>query len=182
VSVSKKWISDPKNIRQVLEKYKTSELKTAYQIAEELGTSYHNVYHTLRNNIPMEERKALKAIRLSAGKLKEKNPMWGKMEQQHPNWKGECSDHKGYVTRMHNGKRTFVHQIVIMEALGLSEFPKGMVVHHINGDRLNNNLDNLALTTNIGHRKIHALQNPDTKALKSQKLKLAAAIRFMTSP
>ena len=35
------------------------------------------------------------------------------------------------------------------------KIPKGMVLHHIDGDKLNNNISNLQLMTNSEHIKLH---------------------------
>jgi hypothetical protein len=81
--------------------------------------------------------------------------MYGRTGDKHPNWKGDCSDNKGHLTRKVNGKRQFVHRLVMAEAFGLKELPKKWHVHHIDGDGENNSLDNLALCTNAGHRHLH---------------------------
>ena len=177
---SKKWISNPLNISQVLKLYRESPV-TVQDLAKQLNTSYHNVRETLIQNMPSQEYKARQAVRYSLSKVGNKNPMKGKTEEQHHNYIGDCSDHKGYSTRMHKGKRTFVHQIVLMEVLGLNSWPDGWVVHHIDGDPLNNQLDNLALCTNNGHRVIHSVQVL-TKREKSNLSILAAAQVSGTSP
>ena len=46
--------------------------------------------------------------------------------------------------------------IVVMEQHIGKRIPEGMVVHHIDGDKLNNNLDNLLLCTIEEHNKCHA--------------------------
>jgi hypothetical protein len=47
------------------------------------------------------------------------------------------------------------HNIVMCAALGLTELPKGMVVHHRDRDKLNNELDNLQLMTRSAHTVLH---------------------------
>ena len=51
----------------------------------------------------------------------------------------------------------FLHTVVMCEHLGLTELPKGYVVHHIDGNKKNNTIDNLALMTVSGHSKLHLL-------------------------
>ena len=45
--------------------------------------------------------------------------------------------------------------MVIEKQIG-KRIPKGMVVHHIDGDKRNNNLDNLLLCTVEEHNNCHA--------------------------
>jgi hypothetical protein len=83
--------------------------------------------------------------------------MYGKTGEQHPNWKGICSDNKKHFTMKVDGKRYFLHRIIFAKALGMhpSQLPSELTVHHIDGDPSNNSLDNLVLCTNAGHHKLH---------------------------
>ena len=66
---------------------------------------------------------------------------------------------KGYprFTRgEHKGK--FVHKVVMELWLG-RELDGDECVHHIDGDKTNNNIDNLALMTASGHAKLHRFQD-----------------------
>ena len=177
---SKKWISNPHNISQVLAEYRSSPI-TIKDLAKKLNTSYHNVRETLAMHMPEQEYKARQAVRYSLTKVGDLNPMKGKTGSQHHNYIGDCSDCKGYLTRLHNGKRIFTHHAVMLEALGLDALPEGFCVHHVDGDPLNNSLDNLALCTHAGHKTIHSLQKL-TKAEKSRLSTLAAIHQSGTSP
>lgn len=68
-----------------------------------------------------------------------------------------------YVSLMHNGvKKTYrLHRLVYKAFVG--EIPKGMVIDHIDGDRSNNNVDNLRCVTLSEN-----CQNPNTKYNKSR--------------
>lgn len=93
------------------------------------------------------------------------------MEQHVRNYVGECSDGKGYLTiykpSWYTGRvgseRVFVHTVVMCEHLGLTELPAGFVVHHIDGDKTNNKLNNLSLMTNSAHLRLHALERATTR-------------------
>lgn len=54
-----------------------------------------------------------------------------------------------------DSKHIYVHQVVMAENLGISEIPEGFVIHHINGDRTDNQIENLSLLTNSAHLKQH---------------------------
>lgn len=109
--------------------------------------------------MPKEEYDRLRKLRWGVAKLGDKNPMYGKFGSDHHNYIGECDDHKGYLTKVHNGKRRFVHRIVMAEYLGLIELPDIFDVHHIDEDLHNNDIDNLTLVTPKGHRLIHSMYN-----------------------
>lgn len=128
------------------------------------------VYYTeeYRNN-----RKS-KLYRLS--KLGDKNPMLGKTGELHPNYKGIVEDGKGYLMCLkpdwYTGRKgsihIYVHNLVMCEALGLTEMPKGWVVHHIDGNKHNNDISNLALITVSGHGRLHSIQRNLCKVQRSE--------------
>ena len=60
-----------------------------------------------------------------------------------------------WVTGRVNSEHIFVHQVVLMESLGITAIPEGFVVHHINENIHDNELTNLALMTMAAHRRQH---------------------------
>lgn len=77
--------------------------------------------------------------------------------------KGISIKPNGYVeiTRGNNkGKKQ--HIVIMEERIGRKLF-YDEVVHHIDGDRSNNDINNLALMTRKGHCKHHALENHDKR-------------------
>jgi hypothetical protein len=156
MSISQLALKDKELIRQVLELYLDSPEKPYQsQIATRLGTTEHNVMAIVRANVSAERLRAEKNLRISRRQVGNKGSNWGRKGQLHPNWKGECSDKKGYLTIKQNGKREFVHRVVMAEALGLKELPRLFQVHHIDGNGENNSLDNLVLCTKSGHGRLH---------------------------
>lgn len=182
MSVSKTWTNDPQNQQKVLALYRSPEILRLTDIAEKLGTTEHNVQAVVKTCLPLAERKALAALRYSVQKQGSRNPMWGKKGQAHHNWIGECDDGRGYLTCLWERKRQFVHRVVMAQALGLKELPDTLDVHHIDGDPKNNDLDNLALVTPVGHRTVHSLQVQDSLSLRLKRSTLLTALKSMTSP
>ena len=100
---------------------------------------------------------------LSLTKLGKLNPMSGKVGEQHHNYKGIIEDGKGYLmilkpewyTGRKGSKHVFYHHVVMCEYLGITEIPEGFVVHHIDQDPKNNDINNLQLMTMQAHTKLH---------------------------
>ena len=60
----------------------------------------------------------------------------------------------GYKTIRHNGKSVHKHRVIMEKYLGRPLHPKE-IVHHINGDKLDNRIENLELTTFSEHTVEH---------------------------
>lgn len=175
-----KWARNRADSRvaEVLALYRSNELLTMIAIAQRTKLTYHNVSFILNTFMPEAERRALARVRYSESKLGKKNPQKGKRAA---NWKGECDDGYGYLTCLHKGKRVFVHRLVMAKALGLVALPRRFAVHHIDGNPKNNELDNLALVTDAGHKAVHFMQVKDAKDVVLKKLRLAEAMKYLTS-
>src|SRR4030067_1242992 len=141
MSISKDWVGNAQNQKLVLELYRSWDLLTTEQIAEKLETTFHNISPVLRTHMPEKERKTLAKLRYSASKTGGKNPMKGKNGEAHHNWKGECLDGDGYLTKLEDGHRQLVHRLLLAKILGLTELPAHLNVHHIDDDRTNNHPD-----------------------------------------
>jgi hypothetical protein len=149
--------------------FENTEL-TLEEIAAETDTSYKIVWQTVARLYTPETRLRRKQRSYRNSKLGEKNPMQGRTGDQHHNYIGEVSDGKGYVmvlkpewyTGRQGSKYVFKHTLIMCEALGLTELPRGWVVHHIDKDKLNNDLVNLALMTSSAHARLHQLERATT--------------------
>lgn len=139
--------------------YENTELPMM-QIATKVGVGSKVVWNYVKKNYSHEYRVSRKAGCYSQSKMGDKNPMLGK----HPgNFKGECSDGKGYLTvvrpswyTVRKGYcRVFKHHVVMCEHLGITTIPKGYCIHHIDGNKTNNSIDNLMLMTMSAHTKLH---------------------------
>lgn len=148
----------PENVDAVMKAYLSEERPTLEVLAERFKTCYQTIQYIVRSGLSPERYKAEKALRYSRSKMGEKAFLYGNTGPQHPYWKGDCSDGKGYLTQVFGGERYFTHRLVMAEMVGIhpSELPESLVIHHIDGDKTNNTPDNLALVTASGHKTLHA--------------------------
>lgn len=96
----------------------------------------------------------------------EGNPMYGKegpwkgrkrpeiTGDRHPNYKGGWVQ-DGYEYVLTGGRQVAKHRHMMEEHLGRRLDPHNEVVHHINGDRLDNRIENLKLMTRAEHMNVH---------------------------
>lgn len=102
---------------------------------------------------------------VSKRKLGANNPMFGKTGENHHNYIGRASDHKGYYTVVRppwyysRARRVFEHHVVYCEHNNLKCIPEGMEVHHLDFDPSNNNIENLILLSKGDHIKLHRFLN-----------------------
>ncbi len=64
-----------------------------------------------------------------------------------------------WYTGRSGSKYVFQHSVIMCEMLGITEIPRGFVVHHIDEDKTNNNINNLSMMTMSAHTKLHHLLN-----------------------
>lgn len=96
-------------------------------------------------------------------KIGSKNPMHGKKGMLHHRAKERTVTTQGYYevfppewyTGNTNGGKVLEHILVYCEHNGLTEIPKGHVVHHIDHSRDNNSPDNLQMMTIGEHLRHH---------------------------
>lgn len=156
--------------KQVCELFETTSL-TYDQIAEQLGTTYKRVFNIVHRHYSPERILERKSANYRTSKTGENNPYYGVKGRESPHWKGGVvSDGKGYLiaskpdwyTGRKGSRYVFVHVLVMCEALGLTELPAGWNVHHVDGNKTNNNLNNLALLTMDAHVRLHSLERATT--------------------
>lgn len=74
------------------------------------------------------------------------------MRQKNPHGKGYVTK-QGYHLTWTGERYEPTHRVLLLES-GV-EIPEGHVVHHIDGDKLNNDLSNLIVCSKTEHRSLH---------------------------
>lgn len=77
------------------------------------------------------------------------------VKKNNPNWKGGKYIHKGYVWTLTSTGKYIPEQRYIMESILGRNLEKNEVVHHINGDKLDNRLKNLQVMSKESHISLH---------------------------
>lgn len=119
---------------------------------------------------PEHRAKVVMTLRNERG---ESNPNWkgGK------SWKGRSKD-AAYIIVRHDGRYVPEHRLVAERAIGRKLHPKEHV-HHIDGNKTNNDPINLMVLTAKEHAKLH--MTPEHRAHLAAKTKAARAARLWST-
>lgn len=137
------------------------------RIVKESKLPYYTVISLLNDKFGEESVKRRSAKLYRSSKLGSKNSQYGKHGEESSQFKGGIvDDGSGYLMMLkpswYTGRQrsnyVYYHHVVMCENLGISEIPKGFVVHHIDMNPLNNDISNLALMTVSAHAKLHSIE------------------------
>lgn len=133
---------------------------TKWEVVNKNRVSYQTLNKLWNETFTEEEIYLRKVANYRKSRLGPLNPAYGKISK---NKKDFVSDGKGYqiewrpiwFTGRPGSTHIFKHHLVMCEAMGLTAMPDGFVVHHIDENKLNNDLGNLAMMTKAAHSNIH---------------------------
>ena len=137
--------------KEICRLYSTGE-KNSVQLAKMYEISSPSIRQILHKyNIPMRKRE----------QNGEKNHMYGRLSKGNPNWKGGIAYRNGYKMihypehpKNQNGY-VYEHRI-IMEDLLNRILGNKETIHHKNGNKLDNSMENLELIIKSEHQRLHS--------------------------
>jgi hypothetical protein len=147
--MSQKCISE-EEAKQVLDLYLNTDL-TQDEIAEKVGVTRKQVWRVANKNCTPEFMRDRKRPCYARSKTGDKNPQFGK-KYSLPTVKNYSRHH---IPEWYTGHSKDAHVILMCKELGITELPKGFVVHHCDFNRVNNTIDNLVLMTRREHQALH---------------------------
>jgi hypothetical protein len=152
MSISLSALNNPEIRAEVTRLFTSPPYPTMVQVGALTKQTHATVGRIVRETVPPETLKILKVANYSKSKMGEKNPRFGVRTQV------EIILHNGYHYLWQGEDKQYVqqHRLILMDALKLKEWPENWEVHHIDGIKTNNSLDNLAIVTKIGHQLLHS--------------------------
>ena len=157
MSVSKTFLRNEELCKMICDEYLSENKPNVEDLAVKYKTTVHNIQGALKMFLTPGQRHLQHGLRVSRAMSTESNAMLGKCGELHHNYKGVISD--GHDSQMikHNGHYIMYYRKVMADAIGIDpdDLPLALEVHHVDGDRMNNDLDNLILCTSKAHGKMH---------------------------
>lgn len=137
------------------------------EIAKAENIGWHTVKYICDHFIHPEAKKKRMTACYSRSKIGDKNPMKDKTKELHHLYGKRWGKLGFYPTQLKpewftgrvDSPRAFTAHIWFCEQLGITELPKGFLVHHIDGNPANDDPKNYALVSEAAHRHIHCREN-----------------------
>lgn len=157
---------NPETINLICNLFSNTDMSLR-DIQKEARIEYWVLLDIIQSKFTQYEIDTRKSRLYRKSKLGANNPMTGRTKESHPNFKGIVEDGKGYLMTLkpdwYTGRKgcnhIFLHHAVMCQYLGITEIPSNFVVHHIDGNKKNNDISNLCLLQMGAHTKLHQLQN-----------------------
>lgn len=90
----------------------------------------------------------------SCAKKGKKNPMFEIWSSDHPNWRGGYIQKNGYRLVRRYGEEVYEHRWIMEQHLG-RKLNSNEIVHHLNGNKTDNRVENLVVWNQAEHVAHH---------------------------
>lgn len=123
-----------------------------------------------RNRVRMRTRGEALKLAFSQGRMKR----GGLFKEKAPNWKGgRIHHHKGYIAihsslRKPSGGPKYIYEHVLVWEKAHGKVPQGWHVHHINGVKSDNRLENLVALSARDHARVFAIHQKRIRDLEEE--------------
>lgn len=127
---------------------------TITEIAEAIGTTSQTVKNAVMNSGKYTDEEYHEIVMERAMKSKA-DALHNNRKDTWNNGRYNSASIPEWVTAEYKKDSFAEHALVVCKHLGLTEIPKGYIVHHVNNDSKDNRFENLVLMTRSEHTSLH---------------------------